>query len=1071
MGNHRPAAPLDPTQTLTQTLALTQQDGDVTGMVRALQTGEREAADRLLTVLYDELRRLARTHLRRERPEHTLNATSLVHEAYLRLVQHRHQNWQSRAHFFGAASMAMRRVLVDHARGRLALKRHAAVRVGLTGCDPVDGSASVLDEVIAIDAALDRLAAIDPRLARIVDCRYFAGLTIEETAEAIGVSHTDGVGRLALRPRLAGARVAHGNPRRIENGRRSRHFRSRVRWHFRSPFRPRFGSRFRSRVVAALAGLVRGMNAYRLEDAFRDAVALDDSARMALLDRLAREDASLARELRELLEADARADARGLFERPAAADLACAGAVADDLAVDAAAGDVAFDRDGSDRSAPDRAAADDAVEGRQIGGYRIISLIGRGGMGQVFLAERPDVGKRVAVKLLQSELASQEDVRRFLRERRVLAGLEHPNIVPLLDAGVTVDGLPYFAMEFVDGVSITDYCQRQALSLVARVRLFQTVCTAVEHAHQHLIVHRDLKPSNILVDREGCVKLLDFGIAKLLDADDEHNEELTRTGVSPMTPESAAPEQVRRQAVTPATDVYALGLLLYELLAGSRAYSLRGLSPSQVEQTVCDRIPARPSSLAPAQQRRRIASDLDAICLKALEKDPRHRYPTAGHLAADVARYLAGRPVKARTPTTLYRLGKFLRRHRLRLSIAACALALALGAVAGVLWQARRAEIARAESEAVSRFLMGLFELTDPSHGRPGGPTVRELIERGERRADRLADQPLVQARMLDVIGRVYHRLGDFERASVLLRQALAIRRVRLGEDHADVATSLDHLALLLHDKEDYDEADAFYQEALESWRRLLGHGAFETAKALEAYAIFVLRVRTDAGRAEAMLREALRSEELEASALARAVLQRGLAAVHGSRREYRAAADLLQQAVTAQRVYLGDSHPDTIATLGVLGRALTGAGDLSAAERRVQEVLAVQRRINGERHPSVILTLANLGSLARRRGDLARAEPLYRESVRLGEDVLGADHSTVARISVGLAAVLAQNGRTLEAETLYQRILTTFHGQIRRRRSRRCRTCTAASPRSIRTKASPSSPAATRSSLRPRIQ
>jgi RNA polymerase sigma-70 factor (ECF subfamily) len=187
MGNLRPAALLDPTQTLTLTLT---QESDVTGMVRALQTGEREAADRLLTVLYDELRRLARTHLRRERPEHTLNATSLVHEAYLRLVQHRHQNWQSRAHFFGAASMAMRRVLVDHARGRLALKRHAAVRVGLTGCDPVDGSASVLDEVIAIDTALDHLAAIDPRLARIVDCRYFAGLTIEETAEAIGVSHT-----------------------------------------------------------------------------------------------------------------------------------------------------------------------------------------------------------------------------------------------------------------------------------------------------------------------------------------------------------------------------------------------------------------------------------------------------------------------------------------------------------------------------------------------------------------------------------------------------------------------------------------------------------------------------------------------------------------------------------------------------------------------------------------------------------------------------------------------------------------------------------------------------------------
>jgi RNA polymerase sigma factor (TIGR02999 family) len=184
MGNLSSAATLEMTQTLTL------DNADVTGMVRALQTGERAHADRLLPLLYDELRRLARAHLRRERREHTLNATSLVHEAYLRLVKSRHQTWQSRAHFFGAASTAMRRVLVDHARGRLALKRHAAVRVGLTGCDPVDGSASVLDDVITIDAALERLAQIDPRLARIVDCRYFAGLTIEETAEAIGVSHT-----------------------------------------------------------------------------------------------------------------------------------------------------------------------------------------------------------------------------------------------------------------------------------------------------------------------------------------------------------------------------------------------------------------------------------------------------------------------------------------------------------------------------------------------------------------------------------------------------------------------------------------------------------------------------------------------------------------------------------------------------------------------------------------------------------------------------------------------------------------------------------------------------------------
>jgi serine/threonine-protein kinase len=315
---------------------------------------------------------------------------------------------------------------------------------------------------------------------------------------------------------------------------------------------------------------------------------------------------------------------------------------------------------------------------------------------------------------------------------------------------------------------------------------------------------------------------------------------------------------------------------------------------------------------------------------------------------------------------------------------------------------------------------------------------VHELIERGERYADRLADQPLVQARMLDVIGRVYYRLGDYERSVVLLRQALAIRRGRLGEEHVDVAASLANLARALHDHDDLDEADALYQEALARRQRLLGDDAIETAESVEAYAIFLLRVKSDAKRAEALLRGALerqRGSESEVpgdatGSLARAVLQRGLAAVYSGRREYQPAAALLQQTVAAQRAHLGPSHPETIQTLSLLGRALSGAGDLSSAERRVQEVLELQRQINGPKHPSVILTLANLGSLARRRGDVATAEPLYREAVRLGEEVLGAEHSTVARISVGLAAVLAQSGRMLEAETLYRCILTTFRGR-----------------------------------------
>ena len=461
----------------------------------------------------------------------------------------------------------------------------------------------------------------------------------------------------------------------------------------------------------------------RLRQVFREAVALTDGDRRRFLHAACSGDQALRVEVDLLLAADESAAAEGFLDAP---DTGCA--------------------DNSD------AEIEDDPAGRSIGPYTIVRLLGRGGMGSVFLAHRSDVDMQVAVKLLDRTFASADASRRFLLERTVLGRLDHPHIARLLDAGIAQGHTPYFAMEFVDGEPITSYAA--SADLPARLRLFEAVCSAIAFAHRRLVVHRDLKPSNIMVDRGGRVKVVDFGIAKLLD----DGQELTRTGSRLMTPEFAAPEQIRGEPITPATDVYALGLLLFELLTGTRAYSLAGLTPAQVERKVCESVPPRPSTIEA-----RARGDLDAICLRALEKDPARRYPTGAELLADIQRFLSDRPVEARPPTWLYVARKFVVRHSLAVLTALTLIVLMVAGSLAVFYQGQRAqreraraEHARLESDAVASFLVGLFEAQDPAQSLGTNPSAQELLARGEARAEQLAAQPLVQARMLDTIGRVY---------------------------------------------------------------------------------------------------------------------------------------------------------------------------------------------------------------------------------------------------------------------------------------------------------------------------
>ncbi len=510
--------------------------------------------------------------------------------------------------------------------------------------------------------------------------------------------------------------------------------------------------------------------------------------------------------------------------------------------------------------------------GERIGPYRILRELGAGGMGVVFLAERDDVDKRVALKLVrEGGLASGDRLQRFLRERRVLARLEHPNIARLLDAGVTQTGLPYFAMEYVEGTPIDRYCDERRLVVAERLNLFRTVCDAVQHAHQNLVVHRDLKPSNIMVTSDGQVKLLDFGIAKLLGHEAGGDE--APTGMLMLTPEYASPEQVRGELVTTASDIYSLGVVLYQLLTGYRPYSLGSRSPAEIQRAVCEEKPERPSlvvtredagasagglllpatpdavarsrSNSPAQLRRRLRGDLDTIVLKALNKEADRRYVSAAQLSEDLRRHLVGLPVLARNDTAAYRAGKFLLRHRLGVAAAALLLLSLVAGIVATAWQARRAEAARAVAEERFRDVHDLattvvFEIHDAIADLPGATRARALIvnwgldylQRLSRQSqgDRTLQRESAEAYIRLGMAQGYPsgaNLGDLDGARASLDRALAIAGPLVASDPQD-RKAIRTLALA-HEKlgdvkawsGDVPGAVADAREALSHWGHL----------------------------------------------------------------------------------------------------------------------------------------------------------------------------------------------------------------------------------------------------------
>ena len=682
----------------------------------------------------------------------------------------------------------------------------------------------------------------------------------------------------------------------------------------------------------------------------------------------------------------------------------------------------------------DRMSADweeEGPTGRRIGPYRILREIGRGGMGTVYLAERDDQFRRqVALKLVKRGMDTEEVLLRFRYERQILAALEHPNIARLYDGGMAEDGLPYLVMEYVEGSPITAYCEERGLGIEPRLGLFRTVCRAVQFAHQNLVVHRDVKPSNILVTEDGTPKLLDFGIAKLLGADPAQEAPHTRTGVRILTPEYAAPEQIRGGAITTATDVYALGVLLYELLAGTRPIALEGKSAYEAEQAVLEVEPVRPSAArgTPHRLRRRLRGDLDSIALKALEKDPARRYQSAQELVEDVDRHLAGLPVRARRQTLGYRARSYLRRHRAGVTTAAAFLLLVMGfGVVHNIRITRERDLARAaaaKATATTTFVTGLFQGADPDETPGDTLNVFELLERGARRlTPKEMGEPEVLATLQATLGRLYLELGDYPRAAPLLDSAVVLRRAIHGPDHEEVARALRDAAEVRNIMGDYPSSDSLYRRALTIQRARLGPRHRDVGVTLNYLAdMLVQSGRADS--AEPLFREALAILEAvpgdQRGEIAMSKFGLGVAKRYQGR--FDEAEPLFREVLRLRRELYGSEQTDVAVTLNDLGILYLETGRYDSAEATLRESLAIRRKLFGNRHREVAQGLNNLAFVPyEARKDYAGADSLWREALGIWEALYGRNHRDVGMVLGNLAQLELDRGDADSAVALYR--------------------------------------------------
>jgi serine/threonine-protein kinase len=714
----------------------------------------------------------------------------------------------------------------------------------------------------------------------------------------------------------------------------------------------------------------------RLQALFHSAADLTGSAREQFL---AQVDVSLQEDLRELLEEDAQGSPLFHQDLPAAA--------LDTL-----------------QQIPE------AFLGQVFGPYRLLHLIGEGGMGLVFMARRDDLGSTAAIKILRDAWLSPARRERFIAEQRTLAELRHPAIASLYDADTLADGTPWFAMEYVQGVPLTEFCESRSSTLDQRLQLFSGVCEAVRHAHQHAIIHRDLKPSNILVTADGAVKLLDFGIAKQLHA----AEDRTRTGLQLMTPAYAAPEQLRGEPTGVYTDVFGLGVILYQLLAGKLP---TGEPPSS----------ARHVAASAAEWR-----DLDVLCLTAMHAEPARRYSTVEALQRDLHHFSSGQPLEARPDAWTYRTGKFIRRHRTAVAAAALIAVILSGLV---LFYTIRLRVARneavaeaARSQRMMRFVLNLFEGGDQYAGPAKDLRVVTLLDRGASEARALSGDPEAQTELYRTLGGVERKLGNLEKADSLLRDAVEQRKRLRVQRPAEYAESLLDLALLRADQAQFEEAERLAREGVELTRRSYAPRHPAVAGALDALGK-VLEERGSYAPAIGVLQEALslRAASADTAPAELAATLAGLANVHFYAGNYKESEALNQRLLAMHRRLYGPAHPSVAEDLVNLGAIQQDTGNYAEAEKYHRQALAITRPFFGEDHPRTAAGLTLIGRALVPQKRPAEAVPLLTRALAIRERVYGPAHPQVASTLNELGIIALATDRFVDAEAHFRRVVTIY--------------------------------------------
>lgn len=689
---------------------------------------------------------------------------------------------------------------------------------------------------------------------------------------------------------------------------------------------------------------------------------------------------------------------------------------------------------------------------RVVGPYRLLKKLGEGGMGQVWLAEQTvPVRRKVALKLIRAGMYDDSALRRFQSERQSLAIMDHPTIAKVFDAGATPDGQPYFAMEYVPGVAITNYCDEKKLKIRDRLELFIKACEGVQHAHQKAIIHRDLKPANILVvetDGKPMPRIIDFGLAKTITPYFPGESMNTLAGSFVGTPGYMSPEQADPdiQDVDTRTDVYSLGVVLYELLTGFLPFDAvqwRKLTLEELLRHLREEEPPRPSTKVstardasssnaqargtdPPQLVSALRGDLDWITLKALDKDRNRRYGTPSEIAADIHRYLKNEPILARPASAGYRLRKYVRRHRVGVTVAAGLFLLLTGFAVLQAVQLRRITRERDRADRVAQFMTNMFTVSNPSESRGNTITAREILDKASKEINTgLSQDPELQANMLDLMGRVYSHLGLYAKAQELLTPAVEIRRRVLGPRNPDTLWSMVNLANALSDQAKFPEADKLYQEVIDTGRSV---GAPARRRVIAAMNNIALNLM-DEGRvadAQKMQRDVVDTQRRSLGPEAPDTLTSisNLALTVRSQGHFADAVNLDRQVLEARRHTLGPDHPDSLRSAANLALDLLDEqGHDTEAEQLIRATLEVQRRVVGPEHPDTLVSMDALFNALSQQKKLAEAETVARQGLEILHRTRGPEHPRTLRAISNLAIVLDQEGNHAEAARQFREL------------------------------------------------